>query len=186
MDNKINKLSAGAVLFLWLLWLLSVIGQTLFSAIPDRLYEQLGFLLGYKLLLIICTFLLLVALSLLILYFSKHVKRENPVLTQATKNVHVPLPKVDGPPSKDEIVWIPFKKLLWKGRLQTGICEDIPYCPDHKLQLYYQYRFGYSCPTCGSDKFTWLDLKERQAACEGANSLLQGIKDKTFNLKSTT
>lgn len=167
-DIKINKISVVAVLLLWLIWFLSIIGQSLFSDIPDRIYEQFGVMLGYKILLIICSFLLVATASLLILYFSKHVKKIIPAIEKSIDK--------NQPQAKPTFIWVSFYKLLWKGSVNDGNCDPMPYCPDHKLQLFYSER-RYTCPTCGSDKLLWLDYNTRTQLANGANSLLRGMID---------
>ena len=74
MDDqiKVSKLSATTLLFLWSIWLLQLVAQSLWAEIPRHFYEQVGGLLGYKVLLNLCLLFLTATISLIILYFSKH------------------------------------------------------------------------------------------------------------------
>lgn len=90
MDNqtKIGKLPVTGILSLWFIWLLSLIGQSLFADIPEHFYEWLGTLLGYKILSKVCIFLLVSTLSLLILYLSRHVNKDRSIVDMAITPDH--------------------------------------------------------------------------------------------------
>jgi hypothetical protein len=86
-------------------------------------------------------------------------------------------PKPEPRPTPNPIVYgfVTFRGLKWRYSTQGYAVEQLPYCEEHELRLYY-VTDRYSCPTCGSDKFRNLSGVHISNLRNGAQSLLDGSR----------